>query len=65
MPTLVIHSRYDNSVPFSHAEWSLSHIPNSMICEGGITGHFFWVGPDKERIIGDLISFLRKKENPA
>ena len=25
-PTLVIHSREDKSVPFSHAEWSLAHI---------------------------------------
>jgi pimeloyl-ACP methyl ester carboxylesterase len=61
LPTLVIHSRYDNSVPFSHAEWSLSHIPNARLCEGGITGHFFWVGPDKERINRDLIAFLKDK----
>lgn len=48
-PTLVIHSREDNSVPFSHAEWSLEHIPQAELCEAGITGHFFWVGPNYER----------------
>ena len=45
-PTLVIHSREDNSVPFAHAEWALKHIPHAELCEAGFTGHFFWVGPD-------------------
>jgi pimeloyl-ACP methyl ester carboxylesterase len=59
-PTLVIHSREDNSVPFSHAEWSLKHIPLSDLCESGFTGHFFWVGPDFERISQQMIKFLHK-----
>lgn len=58
-PTLVIHSREDNSVPFSHAEWSLKHIPRSKLCEAGITGHFFWVDPDFPRIRQSLITFLK------
>ena len=49
-PTLVVHSREDASVPFSHAEWSLENIPHAELCEGGFTGHFFWIGPDFERI---------------
>lgn len=61
-PTLVIHSREDNSVPFSHAEWSLQQIPGAGLCEGGVTGHFFWVGPDYNRICNRLIAFL-KEEN--
>jgi pimeloyl-ACP methyl ester carboxylesterase len=59
-PTLVIHSREDNSVPFSHAEWSIMHIPQAEMCEAGITGHFFWVGPDYPRICQHLIAFLKK-----
>jgi pimeloyl-ACP methyl ester carboxylesterase len=58
-PTLVIHSREDNSVPFGHAEWSLSHIPQAQLCEAGVTGHFFWVGPDYGRISQRLVDFLR------
>ena len=57
-PVLVIHSREDNSVPFSHAEWSLANIPNAEFCETGFTGHFFWVGPDYKRINERLSSFL-------
>jgi pimeloyl-ACP methyl ester carboxylesterase len=58
-PVLVIHSREDNSVPFSHAEWSLSHIPQTELCEAGITGHFLWVDPEYERICQRLIAFLK------
>lgn len=58
-PTLVIHSREDKSVPFSHAEWSLAHIPNVELCESGVTGHFYWVGPDSQRISNQLVSFFK------
>ncbi len=58
-PTLVIHSREDKAVPFSHAEWSLKHIQYSELCEAGITGHFFWVGPDFPRLLQQMITFLK------
>jgi len=58
-PTLVIHSREDNSVPFSHAEWSLKNIPQAELCEAGITGHFFWVDPEYPRIMKRVIGFLQ------
>jgi pimeloyl-ACP methyl ester carboxylesterase len=60
-PTLVIHSREDNSVPFAHAEWSLKHIPQAELCEAGLTGHFFWVGPDSARISQRMVAFLQEK----
>jgi len=59
-PTLVIHSREDNSVPFGHAQWSLEHIPQAELCESGCTGHFFWIGPDYERIYQSLVAFLKE-----
>jgi pimeloyl-ACP methyl ester carboxylesterase len=59
LPTLVIHSREDKSVPFSHAEWALAHIPSAELCESGITGHFYWVGPDTQRVSQQLTTFLR------
>jgi len=60
-PTLVIHSREDNSVTFAHAEWSLAHVPHSDMCEAGITGHFFWIGPDSARISRRMVTFLQEK----
>ena len=61
-PTLVIHSREDRSVPFSHAEWSLKNIPGAELCEAGCTGHFFWVGPDAARIAARVVAFLHSPE---
>jgi pimeloyl-ACP methyl ester carboxylesterase len=58
--TLVIHSRKDQSVPFQHAEWARTHIPNVELCESGITGHFYWVGPDYQKVSQKLVSFLNK-----
>jgi pimeloyl-ACP methyl ester carboxylesterase len=60
-PTLVIHSREDNSVPFAHAEWSLEHIPQAELCEAGFTGHFFWIGPDFVPISRRIATFLHEK----
>ncbi len=59
MPVLVIHSREDKSVPFSHAEYSLQHIPQAVLCEAGFTGHFIWVGPDYADIVRKMIDFLQ------
>lgn len=59
MPTFVLHSREDKSVPFHHAEWSLANIPNAELCESGATGHFYWVGPDYRRVSQQLTAFLR------
>ena len=58
-PTLVIHSREDKSVPFRHAEWSLGHIPQATLCEAGLTGHFYWVGPDYTGVSRRMVAFLK------
>jgi pimeloyl-ACP methyl ester carboxylesterase len=60
-PTLVVHSREDKSVPFSHAEWSIMNIPQAELCEGGFTGHFFWIGPDYAAITARMVEFLLGK----
>jgi pimeloyl-ACP methyl ester carboxylesterase len=57
-PTLVVHSREDKSVPFSHAEWSFKNIQHSELYESGFTGHFFWIGPDFQGISQKMIQFL-------
>jgi pimeloyl-ACP methyl ester carboxylesterase len=64
-PTLIIHSREDNSVPFAHSEWTLRHIPHAELCEAGVTGHFFWIGPDFPRISQRMIAFLQEKSQIA
>jgi pimeloyl-ACP methyl ester carboxylesterase len=61
VPTLVIHSREDKSVPFHHAEWSLQNIPQATLCEAGFTGHFIWVDPDYKNINEQMIAFLRNR----
>ena len=60
-PVLVVHSREDNAVPFSHAEWSLGNIPDAELCEAGFTGHFFWIGPDFGFISQRMVEFLQKR----
>lgn len=64
VPTLIVHSHEDKSVPFSHAEYSLAHIPNAELCEGGLTGHFLWIGPDNLRISRRLVEFLTTEAKP-
>jgi pimeloyl-ACP methyl ester carboxylesterase len=59
-PTLVIHSREDKCVLFRHAEWSLAHIPRADLCESGVTGHFFFVGPDTGRISRRMVEWFSK-----
>ncbi len=59
LPTLIIHSREDASIPFHHAEWALEHIPSAQLCESGFTGHFYWIGPDNPTICESMIDFLQ------
>jgi pimeloyl-ACP methyl ester carboxylesterase len=58
VPVLIVHSREDRSVPFSHAEWSLQNVPQAILCEAGCTGHFLWVGPDYKDISKQMVAFL-------
>lgn len=65
VPTLVIHSREDRSVPFSHAEWSLQNIPHANLYETGFTGHFIWVDPDFKNTNQQMITFLHGNSTPG
>jgi pimeloyl-ACP methyl ester carboxylesterase len=59
IPVLVVHSREDKSVPFTHAEWSLQNIPQARLCETGFTGHFIWVDPGYAKINAQMVAFLQ------
>jgi pimeloyl-ACP methyl ester carboxylesterase len=58
-PTLIIHSKYDKAVPFSHAENSKSKIKNSELFIAETWGHFIWIGKGSEDVFTKVISFLK------
>jgi pimeloyl-ACP methyl ester carboxylesterase len=58
-PTLIIHSRNDNSVSFDHAEHANNMINNSILI--GLDnewGHLFWIGKDSNESIKKIIEFI-------
>ena len=59
IPVLVVHSREDKSVPFTHAEFSLQNIPQARLCEAGFTGHFIHVDPEYKNINSQMVAFLQ------
>ena len=59
-PTLIIHSKNDNSVPFEHAEHANKLIANSkLILLDNEWGHLFWIGNDSKISIEKTIEFAR------
>jgi len=60
-PTLIIHSKNDNSVPFEHALHSNKMIDNSELVElNNEWGHIFWIGKDSNDSIKKTIEFIIK-----
>lgn len=59
--SLVIHSKYDNSVSFEHAIHSKNTIQNSRLVElDNEWGHLFWIGKDSEQSIMKTIEFIKE-----
>ena len=57
-PTLIIHSKYDNSVSFEHAINSKNKIKNSVLEPlDNEWGHLFWIGRDSEESIKKIVRF--------
>lgn len=60
-PTLIIHSKNDNSVSLEHAEYSTKMIENSKIeILQNDWGHLFWIGADSKKSIKKTIEFIEK-----
>ena len=60
-PTLIIHSKNDNSVPFEHALHSNKMIKNSKLVElNNEWGHLFWIGTDSKKSIEKTIKFIEE-----
>ena len=59
VPTLIVHSRDDRSVPFAGAERAHALIPGSQLVAPATGGHFLWIGPGAEEITQRVIAFLK------
>lgn len=60
-PTLIIHSKNDNSVSFEHAEHANKMINNSkLIGLDNEWGHLFWIGKDSNESIKMIIEFIEQ-----
>lgn len=58
-PTLIIHSKNDNSVSYEHAEHSNKMINDSkLIGLDNEWGHLFWIGKDSNDTIKNIIKFI-------
>ncbi len=60
-PTLILHSRNDNSVLFEHAEYSNKMIKESkLIGLDNEWGHLLWIGKDSNEPIMKAIEFIEQ-----
>ncbi|WP_405149210.1 alpha/beta hydrolase [Sphaerisporangium sp. NBC_01403] len=57
-PALVIASRTDRSVPFTHAESLAATIPRAELVESRADGHMIWFAPDYPAIAQRIRDFL-------
>jgi pimeloyl-ACP methyl ester carboxylesterase len=64
-PTLVVHGRADGNVPFSHAEFVGSTIPNAemYVVEDG--SHLIWIGLGADQMKSAIIDFLKDNSTIA
>ena len=61
-PTLILHSKYDNSVPLEHAEHAKKEIQNSTLQYlENKWGHMIWIGNDYETAHKLIIDFIDEK----
>ncbi len=61
-PTLIIHSKNDNSVSIEHAEFSNRMIVNSQFeILQNEWGHLFWIGNDSKESINKTLNFIEEE----
>jgi pimeloyl-ACP methyl ester carboxylesterase len=58
-PTLIVHDPADPLVPFAHAEWSKSCIPQSRLLTIHAGGHLIWFGKDSSDMHTQRVQFIR------
>lgn len=65
-PTLIVHSKNDNSVSFAHATYAHQMIKDSVLV--GLDnewGHLFWIGKDSHETISKTIAFIETTERTS
>lgn len=62
-PALIIHSRFDQSIPLSHGEHAAKQIPNSRlkVIENG-WGHLIWIGDGTGEVYRVIENFFHNSE---
>jgi pimeloyl-ACP methyl ester carboxylesterase len=58
-PTLIIHSPFDGSVAFSHAQYALEQIPHAVLYESTAPSHLIWFSDDVSNLESSMADFLR------
>lgn len=61
-PTLIIHSKNDASVPFSHAQYASKMIKNSTLFEAPTDSHFIYFGSGSKEVLDKRMAFLLNEE---
>lgn len=61
-PTLIIHSKNDNSVSFDHAEHAKRNISlSTLLSLDNEWGHLFWIGKDSSEAIRRALEFIEQQ----
>lgn len=58
IPTLVMGSRHDGGVDFTHAEDQARIIPGANLVDTRAPSHLFWLGPTSDSIAETISSFM-------
>lgn len=57
-PTMIIHSKNDGSVHFSHAEYAHKKIKQSALFIAPTDSHFLYIGPGSQEVLNKRLDFL-------
>jgi len=58
VPTLIIHSRFDRNVPFSHARYAHEMIKGSALWAAPTLSHLLYMGSRKNEVLERRLEFL-------
>ena len=56
-PTLLVASRNDGAVPFTHSETQAAAMPRARLLESSADSHLIWVAPDYPNIAKQIQQF--------
>jgi pimeloyl-ACP methyl ester carboxylesterase len=58
VPTLVMYSPHDRSVPPRHAQHAAQHIPDCQLYAAPADSHLIWIGPQADQLWQTRLTFL-------